>query len=112
MNLTKFLLMIFKSALRPAKFKLQVMNDIKIDKTEEFDGDKILVSFYLSPVTLEKIDDLLFYVKKRLPIARRRSLTKSVFYETGFKILIEEYEAEGEESSLLKAIQELMRKDA
>lgn len=88
------------------------MADTKADKNDEFNDGKILVSFYLSPKTLEKIDDLLFYIKKQLPIARRRSLTKSVFYETGFKILIEEFDTRGEESSLLEAIQELMRKDA
>jgi hypothetical protein len=85
------------------------MNDKKVDKTDDQDGDKILVSFYLSPKTLEKIDDLIFYVKKRLPIEKRRKLSKSIFYETGFKILIEDYNSKGEESLLLKAIQELMQ---
>ena len=84
------------------------MNDKKEDKLDD-SGDKILVSFYLSPKTLEKIDDLLFFVKKQLPIEKRRKLTKSVFYETGFKILIEDYNINGEESPLLKAIQELMK---
>ncbi len=87
------------------------MDDTKADKIDELNADKILVSFYLSLETLEKIDDLVFYVKKQLPIGKRRKLTKSVFYETGFKILIEEYNIKGEESSLLKAIQELMQKD-
>ena len=81
------------------------MNENKPDENE---GDKILVSFYLSPKTLEKLDDLVFYVKKQLPIEKRRKLSKSVFYETGFKVLIEDYNSNGEESLLLKAIQELM----
>lgn len=85
------------------------MKDKKVDKSNEQEGEKILVSFYLSPKTLEKIDDLVFYVKKRLPIDKRRKLTKSVFYETGFKILIEDYNSKGEESVLLKALQELMK---
>jgi hypothetical protein len=85
------------------------MKDNKVDNPNE-EGEKILVSFYLSPKTLEKIDDLVFYVKKRLPIDKRRKLTKSVFYETGFKILIEDYNSKGEDSLLLKALQELMKK--
>lgn len=87
------------------------MDEPKADQIDEPNTDKILVSFYLSLKTLEKVDDLIFYVKKQLPIGKRRRLTKSVFYETGFKILIEEYNNKGEESSLLKAIQELMQKD-
>ena len=86
------------------------MKDKKVDNPNEQEGEKILVSFYLSPKTLEKIDDLFFYVKKRLPIDKRRKLTKSVFYETGFKILIEDYNSKGEDSVLLKALQELMKK--
>ena len=57
------------------------MTDKKSDKPDEYEGDKILVSFYLSPKTLEKIDDLVFYLKKRLPIEKRRKITKSIFYE-------------------------------
>lgn len=86
------------------------MKDKKNDNPVEQDGEKILVSFYLSPKTLEKIDDLVFYVKKQLPIDKRRKLTKSVFYETGFKILIEDYNLKGKESLLLKALQKLMEK--
>lgn len=86
------------------------MKDKKVDNPNEQEGEKILVSFYLSPKTLEKIDDLVFYVKKRLPIDKRRKLTKSVFYETGFKILIEDYNSKGEDSVLLKALQKLMKK--
>lgn len=85
------------------------MTDKKSDKPDEYKGDKILVSFYLSPKTLEKIDDLVFYVKKRLPIEKRRKVTKSIFYETGFKLLIEDYNSKGEECLLLKAIQKLMQ---
>lgn len=88
------------------------MNDKKAGKPEDSSDDKILVSFYLSPQTLEQIDDLLFYVKKRLPIGKRRKLTKSVFYETGLKIIVEEYNAKGEASAFLKAIQELMQKES
>lgn len=85
------------------------MNDKKADKSDKTESGKILTSFYLSPKTLEKIDDLLYYIKKRLPIGKRRKLTKSIFYETGFKILIEEYHSKGEESALFKKIQDLMK---
>lgn len=80
----------------------------KSDKSDEVENEKILVSFYLSQKTSEQIDDILFYVKKRLPFEKRRKLTKSTFYEIGFKILIEDYNAKGEESRLLKTIQDLL----
>lgn len=79
------------------------MNSKKVKRGQSSD-DKYLVSFYLSATTCEKIDDLLFYLKKRIPMGKRRRLTKSMFYETGFKILIEEYNSKGEESNLWKAI--------
>lgn len=82
----------------------------KSDKSDEVENEKILVSFYLSQKTSEQIDDILFYVKKRLPFEKRRKLTKSTFYEIGFKILIEDYNTKGEESPLLKAIQDLLGK--
>ena len=84
------------------------MNGQKSDKPDEQESEKILVSFYLSQKTSEQIDDILFYMKKRLPFEKRRKLTKSTFYETGFKILIEDYNNKGEESRLWKAIQELL----
>ncbi len=87
------------------------MNDKKVEQAEDSADDKILVSFYLPPKTFEKVDDILFYIKKRLPIEKRRRLTKSIFYETGLNILIEDYNAKGEESSLLKAILEVMQKE-
>lgn len=85
------------------------MNDKKVEKIDNSADDKILISFYVSPATMERLDDLLFYMKKRLPIEKRRKLTKSVFYETGFKILIEEYNTKGEECRLWRAIEELMQ---
>ena len=86
-----------------------MMNDKRTDKPDDSDEDKLLVSFYLSPKTLEKIDDFLFYARKQLPIGKRRKLTKSVFYETGLRIVIEDYNVNGEESPLWQAIQELLQ---
>jgi hypothetical protein len=85
------------------------MNDKKTDKCETSTDDKIKVNFYLSPKTLEKLDDLLFYVKKRLPIEKRRKLNKSVFYEICFQIIIEDNNFRGEESSFWKSIHKLMQ---
>jgi hypothetical protein len=85
------------------------MNDKKTDKLTDNDGDKIAINFYLSHEALEKIDDFLFYVKKRLPIEKRRKLSRSVFYEIGLKTAIEDYNKKGEESALWKAICELLQ---
>lgn len=78
------------------------------NKAVDSENEKVLVSFYLSQKTSEQIDDILFYIKKRLPFEKRRKLTKTTFYEIGFKILIEDYNDNSEESSLWKAIQELL----
>lgn len=84
------------------------MNEQKSDKVDDSESEKVLVSFYLSQKTSEQIDDILFYLKKQLPFEKRRKLTKSILYETGFKILIEDYKENGKESRLSKAIQNLL----
>lgn len=70
------------------------MNNKNVNKSGNSADDKIQVNFYLSIKTLDNIDDLLFYVKKRLPIEKRRKLTKSNFYETCIKIVIDDYRLE------------------
>ena len=82
-----------------------IMNVRKSDKLDDSESEKVLVSFYLSQKTSEQIDDILFYLKKQLPFDKRRKLTKSFLYEASFKILIEDYNKQGEESLLSKAIQ-------
>ena len=84
------------------------MNDKKAEKPTDFDEEKIQISMYISPKSLEKLDDCLFYVKKRLSIEKRRKLSRSVFYEIGLRIIVEDYNAKGEESPLWKAINDLL----
>ena len=83
----------------------------KIDeKSINPEADRILISFYLSTDTIEKLEDVLFYARKCLPVGKRRKLTKSVLYEIGLKMVIEDYHGRGEESSLIMAINELAKK--
>ena len=84
------------------------MNDKKAENFDDSEENKILVSFYLTPKTLEKVDDFLFYAKKRLPMGKRRKLTKSVFYEAALRIILENQEIKDEESLLWKTIFEIM----
>jgi len=84
------------------------MTDRKKSNSIEPETEKVHVNFTLSLRTLEKIDDFLFYARKRLPIEKRRKLTKTVFYEIGLKFAIEDYNKKGEESILWKAIFEAM----
>ena len=84
------------------------MNERKSDKSADSESEKVVVSFYSTQNTSEQIDDILFFLKKRLPFEKRKKLTKSNLYETGFKILIEDYNTNGEESQLWKAVQELL----
>jgi len=85
------------------------MNDKKAENSVDYEDNKILVSVYLSTRTLEQIDDFLFYAKKRLPMGKRRKLTKSVFYEIALRIVIEDQNMKGEESPLWKAINEMIK---
>lgn len=84
------------------------MKDKNSDKTIASEKDKILVSFYLSPKTLEDVDDFIFHLKKQLPMEKRRKLTKSIFYEASLKVLIQKYRATGNEDQLLQVIRDLM----
>lgn len=72
-------------------------------------SEKIAVNFYLSTNAIEKIDDFLFYVKKRLPVEKRRKLTRSIFYEIGLKAAIEEYNKKGEDSALWIGISQFLK---
>lgn len=83
------------------------MNEQKDHKSKTKESDRILISFYLSTETLEELDDVLFYARKNLPIGKRRKLTKSVLYETGLKMVIEDYRNRGEESFLLQTVNKL-----
>ena len=85
------------------------MNNIKKNGVIESESEKISVNFHISLSTLEKIDDFLFYARKRLPMEKRRKLTKSAFYEIGLKFAIEDYNKKGEESILWKTIFEAMQ---
>ncbi len=85
------------------------MNGKNDDKQSIPEVERILISFYLSTDTLEKLDDVLFYARKRLPIGKRRKLTKSVLYEIGLKMVIEDYHEKEEESFLWKAVDKLVQ---
>jgi hypothetical protein len=87
------------------------MSDKNLNKSGDAADDKIQVNFYLSVKTVEGIDDLLFYAKKRLPIEKRRKLTKSVFYETCFSLVMADYNLKGEESIFWQAIREMMSRN-
>jgi hypothetical protein len=84
------------------------MSGLKTGKPDDAEKDKISVNFYISGETFEKIDDVIYYLRKRLPMDKRRKLSKSVIYEACLKIVLEEYNSKGESSSLWKAVQELM----
>ncbi len=85
------------------------MNGKNDDKQDIPEAERILISFYLSTDTLERLDDVLFYARKRLPIGKRRKLTKSVLYEIGLKMVIEDYHEKEEESFLWKAVNKLVQ---
>lgn len=83
------------------------MNNYK-NKDEEIESNKIAVSCYFSIKSIERIDDFLFHVKKRLPMEKRRKLSRSIFYEVGLNTAINEFDKKGEQSELWKAICEAL----
>ena len=85
------------------------MSDKQMEKLDDYEENKILVSFYLPSKTLEKVDDFLFYAKKRLPMGKRRKLTKSIFYDMALQIVIEDQNLKGEDGPLWKAICEMIQ---
>lgn len=74
----------------------------------ESDANKIYINFGVTGVALEQIDDFIFYARKKLPMEKRRKLTKSLFYETSIKAIIEDFNKKGEESIIWKAINNLI----
>ena len=74
-----------------------------------FEDNKIMVSVYLSSRTVEKVDDFLFLAKKRLPMGKRRKLTKSVFYEAVLRIIIDDPNLKDEEGVLWTEISEMIQ---
>lgn len=85
------------------------MDDKKPERTDDSEKNKILISIYLSPETLEKVDDFLFYAKKRLPMGKRRKLTKSVFHEAVLRIIVEDQNFNRDDSRLWKEIYEMIQ---
>ena len=55
------------------------MTDTKMEKFKESDSDRIPINFYVSSTTIETIDDALFYVRKRLPIDKRKNCLNPYF---------------------------------
>lgn len=91
---------------------IKIMNGRKGDKPISKESDRILISFYLSADTLERLDDVLFYARKRLPIGKRRKLTKSVLYEIGIKMVIEDYHQKGDESFLWETVNKIIQNNS
>lgn len=85
------------------------MSGLKTGKPDDTEKDKISVNFYISGETFEKIDDVIYYLRKRLPMDKRRKLSKSVIYEACLKIVLEDYNSKGESSLLWKVIEEMMK---
>ena len=86
------------------------MNDKKDDNIFDSEPSKILTSIYLSPKVIEELDEILFLVKKQLPIEQRRRLTKSAFFETALRLVVENVKSDGIEGSYVnEKIQKLMQ---
>ena len=62
------------------------------------------MAFYTSPELIEKVEDLLFNLKKQLPREKRKKLTRSQLLELILESIIQEYEISQLNSPLQKII--------
>ena len=86
------------------------MKDKKDDNIFDSEPSKILTSIYLSPKVIEELDEILFLVKRQLPVVTRAKITKSALYATALKMFIESFKSGGvEKSNFAKEIQKLMQ---
>lgn len=71
---------------------------------QEKSQKKEQMGFYVSPELIEKIEDLLFNLRKQLPRDKRKKLTRSQFLELILESVIEEYETSQLNSPIQKII--------
>lgn len=67
---------------------------------------KDLVNVYISRELTEKIEDLLFNLKKQLPHNKRKKLTRSQFFELILESMVLDYE----NSQINSPIQKIVKK--
>lgn len=62
------------------------------------------MAFYTSPELIEKVEDLIFNLKKQLPREKRKKFTRSQFLELILESVISDYEASQLNSPIQKII--------
>ncbi|HEX8377462.1 MAG TPA: hypothetical protein VF602_06550 [Pedobacter sp.] len=62
------------------------------------------MALYISPELIEKVEDLLFNLKKQLPREKRKKLTRSQFLELILESIILDYETNQLNSPIQKIV--------
>jgi hypothetical protein len=52
--------------------------------------NKTQVTFYISNDILELVEDTIFYLKKQMPLDKRKKITRSMFFEAAIKFALAE----------------------
>lgn len=53
-----------------------------------FKDNKTQVTFYISNDILELVEDTIFYLKKQMPLDKRKKITRSMFFEAAIKFAL------------------------
>jgi hypothetical protein len=64
------------------------------------------MAIYISPDLIEKVEDLIFNLKKQLPREKRKKFTRSQFLELMLESIILEYETNQLNSPIQKIVSE------
>lgn len=62
------------------------------------------MAIYISPELIEKVEDLIFNLKKQLPREKRKKLTRSQFLELLLESMILDYESSQMNSPIQKIV--------
>jgi len=80
------------------------MKNVSENSSVHAKSEKDKVMIHLPIETSEKIDDVIFSLRKRLPRNKRKKLTKSKFYELIALSMLNDLKSMGNESILVKVV--------
>lgn len=72
--------------------------------TGENKNQKETVNLSLSSEIVEKVEDIIFELRKKIPREKRKKLTRSRFFELALEAVIKDYESSGEKSVIGKMV--------
>jgi metal-responsive CopG/Arc/MetJ family transcriptional regulator len=71
---------------------------------EQDKNQKEAVNLSLSSTLVEKVEDIIFELRKKLPREKRKKLNRSRFFELALEAIIKDYENSGQKSRIFKIV--------